>query len=172
MSAEICIGLAIVGVIFILVEVFVPGGVVGALGAVILAVGIVGGFFHSLTFGLWLLLAALAIGLLIFWLWLRYFPRSPIGRRMILEQDASAWHGHAANQGLLGQRGTTHTPLHPAGVVLIDGRRVDVVTRGEMIAAGCPVEVVEIEGNRIVVAPVRPVAASAPVSAQERKGNP
>lgn len=171
MSVEVSIGLVVAGVVFILVEVFVPGGVVGALGAMLLAAGIVGGFVHSLTFGLWLLLAALGLGLLAFYYWLRFFPRSAIGRRIILQQDAKEWRGHAPNQGLLGRAGVAHTPLHPTGVVLIEGRRVDVVTRGEMIAAGRAVEVIEVEGNRVVVA----VAAAAPPEAtavtepQERK---
>jgi membrane-bound serine protease (ClpP class) len=42
--------------------------------------------------------------------------------------------------------------LRPAGHATIDGRRVDVVSRGEMIAEGVPVVVVEVEGNRVVVA--------------------
>jgi membrane-bound serine protease (ClpP class) len=41
--------------------------------------------------------------------------------------------------------------LRPAGVALVNGRRVDVVTEGGLIAAGARVKVVAIEGNRVVV---------------------
>jgi membrane-bound serine protease (ClpP class) len=36
-----------------------------------------------------------------------------------------------------------------------EGERVDVVSRGEYIEAGEPIEVVRIDGNRIVVRRVR-----------------
>ena len=41
--------------------------------------------------------------------------------------------------------------LRPAGFALIDGERVDVVSDGEPIEAGTAVEVVRVDGNRIVV---------------------
>ena len=43
------------------------------------------------------------------------------------------------------------TPLHPTGIALIQNRRVDVVTRGEMLEQGQKIKVVKVEGNRIVV---------------------
>jgi membrane-bound serine protease (ClpP class) len=51
----------------------------------------------------------------------------------------------------VGQHGETATPLRPAGIALIDGVRVDVVSEGEMIAAGVAIVVTRMEGNRIVV---------------------
>ena len=48
--------------------------------------------------------------------------------------------------------------VRPAGFARIDGRRVDVVTRGEMLDKDCPLIVVEIEGNRVVVAEHRETA--------------
>lgn len=163
MAVEASIGLAVVGMLLILAEVFVPGGVVGTIGAILLAAGIVGAFFHSLNFGLCLLLAAMAGGLILFWAWMRYLPKSRVGKRLILQQDGAAWQGYdRGNPGLAGHRGVTKTPLHPTGIALIDGRRIDVVTRGEMIAAGKDVEVVEVEGNRIVVAEVHAEAPAVP----------
>ena len=48
--------------------------------------------------------------------------------------------------------GTVEADCRPAGMARLDGRRVDVVTRGEWITAGTPVHVVEVQGNRVVVA--------------------
>jgi membrane-bound serine protease (ClpP class) len=42
--------------------------------------------------------------------------------------------------------------LRPGGTARIGERRVDVVTRGEFLEPGTPLVVVEIEGNRVVVA--------------------
>jgi membrane-bound serine protease (ClpP class) len=51
----------------------------------------------------------------------------------------------------LGKRGTAASPLRPAGIAHIEGERVDVVSDGELIEAGEPVEVIRVDGNRIVV---------------------
>jgi len=52
----------------------------------------------------------------------------------------------------LGKKGTAQTTLRPAGTVVLDeGTRLDVVTAGEFIAKGTRVEVVFVEGMRVVV---------------------
>jgi membrane-bound serine protease (ClpP class) len=48
------------------------------------------------------------------------------------------------------------TPLRPAGTADFDGERIPVVTEGDHVTAGRTVEVVAVEGNRIVVRPVGP----------------
>lgn len=56
---------------------------------------------------------------------------------------------------LLGKEGVTVSELRPAGIVLIDGRRTDVVTDGEFVAVEQAVKVVEARGNRVVVRPIQ-----------------
>jgi membrane-bound serine protease (ClpP class) len=43
------------------------------------------------------------------------------------------------------------SPLRPAGIADIDGKRVDVVSQGEWIDAGAPIDIMRVDGNRIVV---------------------
>ncbi len=52
---------------------------------------------------------------------------------------------------LRGQTGVATTDLRPAGVARIGDERVDVVTEGDFVANGSSVEVVRVEGSRIVV---------------------
>jgi membrane-bound serine protease (ClpP class) len=54
----------------------------------------------------------------------------------------------------VGARGTAATPLRPAGIAWLQGERVDVVSQGEYIEADMPIEVVRVDGNRIVVRPM------------------
>ena len=49
------------------------------------------------------------------------------------------------------------SPLRPAGIADIDGKRVDVVSQGEWIDATTPIEVIRVDGNRIVVRHVRTI---------------
>ena len=50
-----------------------------------------------------------------------------------------------------GQTGTAITLLRPSGKADIDGKRVDVVTRGDFIPKGSTVRIASIKGTRIVV---------------------
>ena len=53
--------------------------------------------------------------------------------------------------GLLGQRGTTTTPLVPAGKARIGNELVDVVSDGDLIEKESLIEVVQVIGYKIVV---------------------
>lgn len=58
---------------------------------------------------------------------------------------------------LVGVRGVAQSDLRPGGIAELGGQRVDVVTEGDYVRAGEPVEVVADERYRRVV---RRVAAS------------
>lgn len=80
-------------------------------------------------------------------------PRTPVGRRMILKGPTFAVR-EATEEGLaelVGQDGVAATPLRPSGIASFGSRRVDVVTRGQHLAAGAAVRVLKVEGNRVVV---------------------
>jgi membrane-bound ClpP family serine protease len=58
-------------------------------------------------------------------------------------------YGHT---GKVGATGTALHDLHPAGSGRFGERKLDVITRGEYIVGGTEIKIIEIEGNRIVVA--------------------
>lgn len=93
--------------------------------------------------------APLALGL-----GMKLFPKTPMGKRMV--SSGLSFESQAATDerdlGILGHGGEVLSPLRPAGLARIDGRRVDVVSRGELIDVGESIRVVSIEGNRVVVA--------------------
>ena len=99
------------------------------------------------------LIVAVAAALLL----LRLLPRLPFGRKLILEADMDAADGFASappeDRLLLGRSGRTLSALRPAGVAEIDGHRVDVVSEGNYVPAGTPIDVTRVDGNRIVVRP-------------------
>ena len=97
------------------------------------------------------LLAALILSLVL----LRFLPRLPFGRRLILETGLGSGHPHGSAPDSdplwLGKQGLAASPLRPSGIAEIEGERVDVVSDGELIDAGQVVEVTRVDGNRIVV---------------------
>ena len=90
----------------------------------------------------------------------RYLPNIPGANRLMLippgekvgaEVEESALPGAALAASLLGAVGTAVTVLRPAGTVIFGDRYVDVVSEGGYVPSGSRVQVVEVEGTRIVV---------------------
>lgn len=54
-------------------------------------------------------------------------------------------------QALIDRPGIAATDLRPSGTAKIDGKRVDVVSEGQMIEKDTPIKVVTVEGLRVVV---------------------
>ncbi len=158
--------LALGGVALLLIEFLViPGfGFAGILGILALLAALVMSVVGSGATPEFFMLAAgrivlsLLLALLASFLLLRFMPRTPFGRRLILQSGLGAGHeyGSAPESDLrwLGKRGRTTSPLRPAGFADIEGARVDVVSEGELIEPGTPVEVTRVDGNRIVVRPI------------------
>jgi membrane-bound ClpP family serine protease len=84
-------------------------------------------------------------------------PSIPILNRMVLKPPgADSEHGgHAlSNSGIvdfLGAIGVAATPLRPSGKAQFGGQFVDVIAEGDYVSPGGRVQVIEIEGTRIVV---------------------
>jgi membrane-bound serine protease (ClpP class) len=151
------------GLVLLVAEIFViPGfGVAGVLGIAALLSGLslslIGGgatwdfMLKAVGRVIFSLLLAL-IGSLVL---LRFLPRLPFGKRLILETGLTAGEGYASppetDRSWLGKGGTTVSPLHPSGIADVQGERVDVVSDGEFIEAGAQIVVSRVDGNRIVV---------------------
>ena len=155
--------LAVSGVILLVLEIFViPGfGFAGVLGIVAVLAGLILSLVGAGDTSEVVLIAAgrvvfsLLLALMASLVILRFLPRLPFGRRLILEAGLGAGHrsSSAPDSDLrwLGKKGRASSPLRPAGIAEIEGERVDVVSDGEMIDAGQSVEVTRVDGNRIVV---------------------
>src|ERR687897_885932 len=150
------------GFVLLAAEIFViPGfGVAGVLGIAALLSGLslslVGGgatwdfILKAVSRVIFSLLLAL-IGSLVL---LRFLPRLPFGKKLILATGLAAGEGYASppesDRSWLGKGGTTVSPLRPSGIADVEGERVDVVSDGEFIEAGAPIVVSRVDGNRIV----------------------
>lgn len=161
------------GVGLLLLEVLViPGfGIAGIMGMVLMLVSMVMammelnvplevsfelGYFQeavwSATVRLAVTIVLLTIGAAVL---AKYFPGSSIGERIILRMATRASNGYvsveASYDHLLGQSGVAVTVLRPQGTAEFTGRRVDVASDGDFIEKGEAVEVVKVDGTRVVV---------------------
>lgn len=152
-ALQVFIASLIIGLMLLAIEVFVPGGILGAFGGLALLVSVVAGFFaFGARGGLMATLLLVVFGGLFFGIWVRLFPRTPMGKVLTLQKDGHDFKAANAGPGItLGLHGTAQTDLRPAGLALLDGKRTDVVAEAGYISAGAAIRVVRIEGHRIVV---------------------
>ncbi len=166
--------LFVVGVVFVLLEVFViPGfGVFGIGGLIMIVAGIV---LASQTFiiprnseELARLPASLSMVLAagsgffagIFFI-RKYLTTMPVFRRIMLQpptadeslspEQRDQKESLVDRRHMVGKTGLTMTPLVPAGKAQIGSELVDVISDGRLIERGLSIRVVEVIGNRVVV---------------------
>ncbi|MBL8730707.1 MAG: hypothetical protein JNM25_19975 [Planctomycetes bacterium] len=155
-SVGVVVLLVIVGLVLIVAEVFfVSFGVIALLAGAALFGAVFVAFQESTSFGVTMVAVEAVAAPLVLAMAFKLLPRTPFGRQLILAGPATPGSAGAADPGLqalLHKTGVTLSALRPAGFARIDGKKVDVVTRGEMVPADAEIVVVEVTGNRVVVA--------------------
>jgi membrane-bound ClpP family serine protease len=88
----------------------------------------------------------------------RYLPHIPYANKLVLtppeetaEEEAAAL---AQPAGMLGAIGVAITTLRPAGKARFGDQFIDVVAEGYYVETGQRVQIIEIDGMRVVVKPV------------------
>ena len=162
-----------IGITFILMEVFViPGfGIFGIGGIIMVCISIVlaaqsfliplnvrdmeklpNSLFPLVGAGFGILVAVLALP--------RILPDTPFLRNVILSPpqkpeielgDSKDSEATADLAHLMGKRGTAATKLMPSGRAKFGDEICDVITQGQVVEKGEPVEVIEAVANRVVV---------------------
>lgn len=146
-----------IGFVLLFIEIFLlPSfGPVGVLGGILIISGLVlagykEGFYSAIkhvgiTFGFMLPVCAIA-----YWL----LPKTKLGRAFILDTSERKEVGFQSGpelEHLVGKVGMAVTHLRPAGTAEFDGERLHVISEGEFIQKGERIQVIRVEGNKIVV---------------------
>ncbi|HGJ64663.1 TPA: nodulation protein NfeD [bacterium] len=155
------IGLAIfvVGVGLLVLEIFViPGfGVAGVFGIALMFFGLL--FTIDTKTGSWgdaiKVLSQSIIIMIVLGAFLAYFlPKTNFWKSTVLQTEETTDTGYTSSEtasDLQGKIGVTISPLRPAGVAIFKDERVNVVSDGSFIDKDVPVEVVKVEGGKIIV---------------------
>lgn len=141
-------------------EVFFPsGGMLGFLCIVALGTSVAFGFMNGAVAGVIMLLVGL-IGLpaavlgALYWL-----PKTRFGKHLLLDLPTSdevlpQSERRKRLRSLLGKRGKANSRMMPSGAVKIDGKTYDAVAEAVAVDEGNWIEVIEFQGNRLVVRPL------------------
>jgi membrane-bound serine protease (ClpP class) len=145
--------LYLVGLVLICFEVFVPGGILGAIGF-FLIVGSIWIAFVQLgsVGGSYFLAGGLVLAMVSVYLVMRFGTKTGLSRKLFLQSTEKGFRSTSKNlENLKGKTGISLTTLRPSGKALIDGGKVNVVSEGVFLSKGCKIKVVMVEGNRVVV---------------------
>jgi membrane-bound ClpP family serine protease len=145
--------LQLVGVVVIIAEIIIPSG--GILAIVALAVFGYSLFIVfsdiSMTIGFFFVAADLILIPVLVIQGLKLLARSPVTLRKTLSRKEGVSSQPSELESYMGAQGNAATDLRPAGIAVIDGKRVDVVTRGEYIEKNAAIIVTAVTGNQIIV---------------------
>ncbi|MFC3882970.1 nodulation protein NfeD [Bacillus songklensis] len=150
--------LFVIGIILLVVELFLVGGIAGILG-----IGAVIASFFMATdnyvhMGISILIAVCTAfgGAFIM---MKFFKKKLTAfQKVILTDSMKTEAGYVSNRNrteLIGREGITVTPLRPSGTVQIDEEYLDVVTEGSYLGKGEKVKIIKVEGSRIVVRKIK-----------------
>ena len=146
----------VLGYGLLVLEMYIPGfGAPGILGVALAILGLV--FMQPTALQALIIVvvyvALLSIALVIC---LRTASKGRFANsRFVLKDAATSRHAEEENElnYFIGKVGVAHSTLRPAGIAEFDGVRLNVVSQGDFIDKDVQVQVVCVEGKRIVVAP-------------------
>jgi membrane-bound serine protease (ClpP class) len=145
--------LQFLGLLVILAEIFIPSlGVLTAIALGLLGYSLYLVFTTISTFSGMVFVGfdLLAIPILLV-LGLKILAASPLSLKSRLASKDGVVSQAMGFEEYGGKQGISVTDLRPAGIALIEGKRLDVVTDGDYINANTPILVTGVTGNQIIV---------------------
>lgn len=142
--------LSAVGLIAIIAELVLPGGLLGVVGALCLLGAVITTFVeYGATAGTIALVLLLILGIATLGWWMKYFHRLPGTKQLILNEES----GKAAEEkvSLIGKSGVSLTDLVPSGHARIEGEKHDVMAEADPISKDTEIVVVAERGPSLIV---------------------
>lgn len=156
---ELIFILTALGIIFLALEVFLPGGILGIAGFSFL----VGAIIKTITTNeldghpglrLTIGLGVIFVSCLSLYLGMKYFDRTPFAKLITLKEEV----GGGATQSkllydnkLIGSSGVAKVDLKPAGVIKVDGKSHKAISRSGFIDRGDQIKVISLEEGVFIV---------------------
>lgn len=150
---SVIIALYLLGLVLIFFELFVPGGLLGLLGAMAI-------------FGSWALvfvhlgfaegIVAVTVGFLVLFIMLalelKFLPRTKMGQKLFLHRAIdSTSQAPVATSDIIGKECEALTSLGPTGVVMLNKKNYEAVSISGFVERGTRLRVVDFDNFRVRV---------------------
>jgi membrane-bound ClpP family serine protease len=147
------------GILFLVVEVIVPGGILGSIGGLLMFGGCIAAFMHYGTGGgMIAVTVAAALAFIAFFIEFRVLPKTSIGRRAFLDAEIKAVSSAFGDEArdLIGKSAQALTMLSPSGYIMVDGKRYEAFCQSGQVPAGAALEVTGADNFRLIVSETKP----------------
>jgi membrane-bound ClpP family serine protease len=149
--------LLILGLILILIEFYLPGMIMGVLGAISIVAGLIIFSLQSSSLIAVLLFAALSIALVIllirFALW--RIVRAKPERSIYSAANQEGFYASSFDQTAIGKQGVVLTDLKPGGFILVEGKKHSAISLAGYIPKGDTVLVISGQEQSLIVKPFK-----------------
>lgn len=145
--------LLLAGLLLIFLEFYLPGGVMGTAGALVIISSIVVVSLQSeslieiFLFVLGSLVGTIAVVKFALW----HIRRTRHTRSIFLESDQEGYRASSFDKKMIGRKGTAIADMRPGGYVLIEGKKYQALSLSGFIPKGSLVEVVTGQGESLHV---------------------
>jgi len=150
----ISVVLFLVGIGLLIIEMLDPGfGFFGVFGILAL-VACIFVTAETVAQGVMLTVIFSVIVLIMLAIFMIMVSKGKLPNKFILRESETKEDGFVGTEDFasyIGKKGILTTACRPVGNVDFDGKKIEVVSRGDFIDKGVTVEVIEVEGNRVVV---------------------
>ena len=145
------------GVGLLVLEVFMPGfGLPGTSGIILMLAGIIMTFTnYGVAAGLAVTLITLAVAGISITVSIKSAASGRISKSALVLNNVIQPEENERMNALAGKEGQALTVLNPVGTAEIEGMRLSVVSEGEWIEKDARVQVLLVEGSRVVVREIK-----------------
>ncbi|MDR2982672.1 MAG: hypothetical protein LBV12_10555 [Puniceicoccales bacterium] len=145
--------LIFLGLVLIGAEIFLPGMICGILGTLLVIGGVGMAFYTEGMMAGVLAMSVVFVAMLVgFWFYVKVLPKTRMGKKIFLDATIEGAGAEApGDDTLIGQQGAALTVLAPSGLVRVDGRQYEAVSRDGFLEKGEGIVVVGRETLRLVV---------------------
>ena len=143
-----------IGVIFVIIELFIVGAIIGFFGIVLISLSLIM-LGDNLFIMLFNVIIAVILSIVEWVILVKLLNRKiPFFEKVVLKDSTNAeagYRSHDDRSHLVGKIARTSTDLRPARIILINDERIDAVSDGSFILRNKDVKILEVEGTRVVV---------------------
>lgn len=146
------------GLLFVFLEFYIPGGIMTVLGTVMLIAGIVAFATQTnseIATAIFIVGTILLVGLLIRFT-LRRIPRAKQEYSIYLPTDQEGYYATKFDATAIGKTGIVVADLKPAGYILVEGKKHQAISQTGYLQRGTQVVVIRGEEDNLIVKTVEP----------------
>lgn len=145
-----------IGLLAVLAEFFLPGGILGSIAAffIISSIFVFASDSDSLILTTLYIIGVIALLLLLVKYTLKRLKQGKLGETIYSDDAQDGFVASSWDHTLVGKEGFVLTDLKPGGYVKIEGKQYLALSKGGYIVKGCAITVIGGEGDSLIVIPV------------------